>query len=178
MSSWIQLPDGYTFALEAMRTIVADGAAVVLTPADGTPAVRWDATDARYAALVMTALQGIMTSPSGFQTVTPAPIIDSVVLSQEDITLATVTITGCGFYARTVGKLYFEDTSGGQDSNGYYDVCAYVNGQSLTGTYGGAGDGNLSQGGPGVLIYYQDTLGTKSNVINGTNVSGTQVTIP
>lgn len=170
------MPDGYRFALENMQSIVPNGAFVELTPFPPGAPYRFPAGDQRYTANVMAAIEAVMASPTNYTVLAPAPVIDTVTLSTPDITVATVIITGFGFYPDTVGRLYFEDDGGGQDSNGYYSVCTNVDGQNMTAVYGGPGDAGL---GPGaVLIYYQDSHNAKSNMIAGTNPSGTLVTIP
>lgn len=102
--------------------------------------------------------------------------ISSITPAAFDLTTDLVTITGIGFLPPFVGLLHIEDAVGGPDSNGYYMNCSYVSSTQLTATYGGPGDGTL---GPGaVLLYYEDTLSIQSNVINGSNPSGTLITIP
>lgn len=90
-----------------------------------------------------------------------------------DITTATLTVKGTGFDAATIGKLYFEDNTGGQDSNGYFAICTFVDSSTLTAAYGGPGDATAPN-----FIYYQDSNGQTSNNIGCTVVSGTQITIP
>jgi hypothetical protein len=99
----------------------------------------------------------------------------SITPASFDMTTDLVTITGLGFLAPFIGQLHIEDLIGGPDSNGYYMNCSYVSPTQLTASYGGPGDGVIS---PAVILYYQDTLGLQSNLINGTNPSGTLITIP
>ena len=104
------------------------------------------------------------------------PIQISISPSSFDIVTDTLTIDGIGFDSATVGKLYFEDASGGRDNNGYYCNCTFVSNTQMTAVYGGPGDSGL---GPGaVIIYYVPTDNKISNAISATNPSGTLITIP
>jgi hypothetical protein len=120
---------------------------------------------------------GLQTGRVPIVDVAPTLIITNISPTNFDPTTDTLTVTGVGFYPNTIGKLRIEDApGGGLDSNGYYMLCTYVSYNQLTAVPGGPGDGIL---GPGpVFIYYEDSLGDQSNVINGTNPSGTLITIP
>jgi hypothetical protein len=177
MASWIQMPDGYTFALENIKSaqVLADG--VLLTDFSNQTYL-WPAGGSFLAGSYVAAIQAVMAVPAAFTVLQPLiPYISSVVLDNPDITLcANVVIRGAGFAAGTVGKLHFEDAPGGRDSNGYYMTCTYISPTMLTATYGGPGDADL---GPGpVSIYYQDSTNAQSNIIAATNTTGTVVTIP
>ena len=90
----------------------------------------------------------------------------------------TLTILGSGFNPATVGFLHFEDTTGGLDGNGYAWICTYVSPTQLTAVFSTSGDGTISVSDKVALVYYQDSNGVQSNVLRGTNPSGTTVSIP
>ena len=102
--------------------------------------------------------------------------ISNVTPNPFDILVDTVTFNLTGLVIPLIGRLYVEDLQGGQDSNGYYMTCSYVSPTTLRAAFTSVGDSDL---GPGpVLIYYQDSLGSKSNVISATNTVDTTITIP
>jgi len=103
--------------------------------------------------------------------------IDSIYPTYFDLTKDVVTITGSGFLPGIIGKLYIEDITGGTDSNGYNMICTYVMPGVMTASFGSLGDTFNTPGAE--LIYYQDSLGFQSNVINGTLLAGGYIiTIP
>lgn len=94
------------------------------------------------------------------------PFISAVNPSPFNVVTSVVTVRGKGFSKNTVGKLYVEDESGGQDSNGYYLNCTFVDENTLTAFYGSAGDTLLAVG--NCLVYYQDSNNVLSNILYGT----------
>lgn len=175
--SWIQLPDGHNFALEnASGFNVANGALTIYF-SNGTSYL-FQAGNNGVAAAVLNQIQGVMATPAAFTQIAGLMGIASISPVQFDVTTATVNIYGAGFDPNTAGKLYFDDTQGGIDHNGYYMNCTVVNPNLMTGTFGGVGDGTLSVSNKLVLITYEDTNSVLSNVITGHNPSGTYVTIP
>ncbi len=93
-----------------------------------------------------------------------------------DVAVTEFVFRGWGFFGRGPWKLHIEDTSGGTDDNGYFMNAAIVDDNQLVISPGGPGDGGI---GPGsVLLYFKDGAGNVWNQVNGTNTSGTTVTIP
>ena len=170
----ITLPDGRRIALDAC-TYQAIGNALVITQPNGS-SVSYQCNAVSAASLV-TAIDSGLAAATGVNSNTQLYdyFISSIEPTAFDITTATLTINGSGFVAGTVGKIYFEDADGGQDSNGYYHICTFVSETQMTTVYGGTGDGYLESA---VIIYYQDSNGVKSNNIAATNPSGTLITIP
>ena len=94
-----------------------------------------------------------------------------------DVSIDPITIRGIGFTTVNIQWIFFEDSSGGLDSNGCKYAVTTVDDNTLTAVFSSAGDGIL--GGASVSIYAQvQTTNLKSNALLGTNVSGTLVTIP
>lgn len=175
-AAWCQMPDGYRFSLDNQKSVHVEGSNVVLTAPDGSRYL-WPAGHPLYAASVVTAITAVMAvGAAGNTQIIAAPVITNVVMDNPDITLANLIVTGFGFVAATVGKIYWDDAGGGRDADGYFSNCTFVSGTKMTAVYGGPGNALLGPG--GVLIYYQDSGGGISNIINGTNAAGTVVSIP
>lgn len=170
------MPDGYRVSLDQQKSVKVEGDCVALTAPDGSKYL-WPAGHAAYAANVVTAIDAVMaTGAAGNTPITPLPVITNISMSNPDITLANLVITGFGFSVASAGAIHWEDVGGGQDSNGHFSTCTIVNDRQMTAVYGGAGDGILPAG--AVDIYYQDGLSHLSNIIAGTCTGGTVVTIP
>ena len=100
----------------------------------------------------------------------------------------TITVTGAGFNAATLGLIHIEDGAGGQDDNGLTMLPAFVSSTMLTavlntaGTNGGFGDGapftNSTTSTPGpIILYYEDSNSITSNNLLGTVDGGSNVTM-
>ena len=178
--SWIQLPDGYTFALENQKSVEPLDSSLVFVGLDGSKTI-WQAGSSYNALALNSAIQGIMATPATFTALSVPVMLVALSSSAFDITTAALTIHGFGFTAATIGKLRFEDGqfAANEDSNGYWSQCAYVSPTEATMVYGGPGDSYIDNGTQQVVIYYEDSNGIKSNFIPATLVIGTtSITIP
>jgi hypothetical protein len=103
-------------------------------------------------------------------------VITSISPNEFDLTTTTLTINGSGFTPNAIGVIYLEDwPGGGMDDNGFFYNCTYVSPTEMMAVYGGPGDGVLSGT---MAFYYVDAQGNRSNIIKGSNPSGTIITIP
>ena len=173
----IQLPDGRRFD-PAGWSWTFSSSIITFTSAAGGSFTYQDANNnALNAAAVLLQIDNFVASGANSVGAIQASglIISSISPASFDITTGVLTVIGYGFSAATLGTLRFEDTAGGQDSNGYYDNLTYVSPNQMTAAYGGPGDGGLSSA---MIIYYLDSTGQTSNNINATNPSGTLITIP
>jgi len=175
----IILPDGvrlqlanivsYSLATETITFNMVGGGTVTYVDPNGLAVRAQTVLAAIDSALAGELAAGVISIP-----VSPL-VITSITPTSFDIATDTLTIIGSGFDQATLGKLHIEDVAGGFDFNGYYMNLTFVSSTQLTAVFGSAGDGVLSGG---VYIMYKDTNGLISNVINGTNTSGSNITIP
>ena len=122
----------------------------------------------------------LATGTGGPTTINEGLVITSIDHTSFDVAVLTtphtiLEITGAGFDPATIGKLRFEDTAGGQDSNGYYAVCTYISPTLISASLDGLYSSDTSLGPGQVLIYYEDSNNVKSNSLIGINASGTLI---
>jgi IPT/TIG domain len=173
----VAFPNGQRVILDNCIGYQAEGGAVKFTSTAGG-VLGYTANNQGSAAAMSpqidSAVQG---SDNTVTNIVESPTITSISPSSFDISAgggANLTINGFGFSADTIGNLWFEDTAGGKDSNGYHFVCTYVSPTQITAVYGSSGDGALSLG---MLVYYQDSNNVQSNALNAVNTSGTLITV-
>lgn len=176
----VVFPDGSNFFCDAISSIQVSASTVSIGIQNNIASYSYAAADPSAAKSI--AAQ-ILASKNGIGPVTKTLdvsivpyIITQIIPSSFDVTTTPLTIIGTGFDPDFAGQLRVEDVTGGTDSNGYYDTVTVAAPLRMTSVFTSPGDGIL---GPGpVLIYYQDTNGKQSNVINGTNPNDTIITIP
>ncbi len=179
----VLFPDGTEIFAKSISSVMLPSAGVTVaiglwqTTSDYSYTFTDKATAYRMYRQILDLCNGILAGQSVLNNNPTNYVITDISPTSFDITTDVVTITGSGFYFPLLGNFHLEDSpGGGTDSNGYYMVCTYVSPTQLTCVFGGTGDGVL---GPGaVLLYYEDSVGVQSNVIDGTNPSGTLITIP
>lgn len=145
------------------------------------------------ASAFMTSVQNFLASSGSTPTFQPVPFMPSIISFTPNpfaLLTDTITITGVGFSAATVGKLHIEDLDPGGSiaasmdgdtaGEGYWMQCTFVNSTTLTAVLGGSGDGILPAG--VAVVYYEDTNLVKSNALlcetNGTPTFGILMILP
>ena len=178
--SVIKLTNGITIQASSIVSVTDNGTDTITLNLIGGSDVTQDGLSG-ILTNTRNALDNLLGSPPttfGVIPLVPAYVvtITSITPSYFDVTtVAPITITGTGFNAGTVGFLYFDDSSGGVDHDGYAMVCTYVSPTQLTAVFSTVGNGILSVADLKVLITYQDTANNCSNVLLGYNPTGTYV---
>lgn len=183
LQSSILFPDGTQLFTKFISSVQVDTSVpkVVNVGVGGVlNAFAFTAVDAGAAWLIMQqindAINGVISGEVVLNNNPSSYVITSISPVSFDITSDTLTIRGTGFTGAANTKLWIEDWPGsGMDSNGYNMLCTYVNSTTLTALFLSVGDGILSSG---VAMYIQDSTNVQSNIIEGSNPSGTLITIP
>lgn len=177
---FVVLPSGIRINLANTAHHVQSSAAVVFTLLSGSTYTETVPT-VGAAAYLISQIDEILATPSPGVNVPALGPYTITAISPNPFDVAStgtpvITITGTGFTAANIGLIYFDDASGGQDFNGYAWTCTFVSDTEMTAVWNTDGDAVV---GPGqVIITYQDTLGQLSNILMGTNASGTVVSVP
>jgi hypothetical protein len=180
VKSSVTFPDATQIFADRIASLQLNGTSVYVGVETSLNAYNYSFTDAgtayRMYQIILALVNGSLAGQIMLNNNPTTYTLLSITPAAFDLATDLVTITGLGFLSPFVGLLHIEDAVGGPDSNGYYMTCTYVSPTQLTASYGGPGDGILGAG--PVILYYEDTLSLQSNVINGTNPSGTLITIP
>lgn len=161
-SALVTLPDGQVINTTQLSTITPNYSAFTIAFVVGASTITYKG--ASYLEIKSVLEQ----FGSGIRNIAPggAYTMSSISPSIFDFTITTLTIKGSSFVSASVGKLHIEDQGGGPDSNGYYMNCTFVDENTLTAVYGGPGDAGV---GSTMMLYYEDTLGNRSNALFADN---------